>query len=210
MALRAVVFDFGMVLSGPPDPAAWAAMLRVSGLNEERFEPLYWADRAAYDEGKLTGVTFWQSFLRKAELPPDQGMAEELNRLDCRFWTVQNPAMVAWQLALKQHGLLTGILSNMGDSTLASIERTFDWIRRFDVLVWSYQLRIAKPDPAIYCHTLAQLGTLPEETLFIDDKLENIEAAQALGFQAIQFFSVERLRQQLISAGLEAVLPLPV
>ena len=210
MALRAVVFDFGLVLSGPPDPAAWAAMLRVSGLNEERFEPLYWADRAAYDEGKLTGVTFWQSFLRKAGLPPDQGMAEELNRLDCRFWTVQNPAMVAWQLALKQHGLLTGILSNMGDSTLASIERAFDWIRRFDVLVWSYQLRIAKPDPAIYRYTLAQLGTLPEETLFIDDKLENIEAAQALGFQAIQFFSVERLRQQLISAGLEAVLPLPV
>jgi putative hydrolase of the HAD superfamily len=184
-------------------------MLRVSGLTEERFKPLYWADRAAYDEGKLTGITFWQKALRQAGLPPDEAMAEELNRWDCRFWTVQNPAMVAWQLALKQHGLLTAILSNMGDSTLASIERAFDWIHRFDVLVWSYQLRIAKPDPAIYRHTLAKLGTLPAETLFIDDKLENIEAARALGIQAIQFSTVDKLRQDLIAAGLEGALPLP-
>jgi len=209
MALRAVVFDYGMVLSGSPDPAAWAAMLRVSGLTEERFKPLYWADRAAYDEGKLTGVAFWQRFLRKAGLPPDQAMAEELNRWDCRFWTVYNPAMVAWQLALKQHGLLTAILSNIGDSTQASIEHAFDWIHRFDVLVWSYQLRIAKPDPAIYRHTLAKLGTLPAETLFIDDKLENIEAARALGIQAIQFSTVDKLRQDLIAAGLKGALPLP-
>jgi putative hydrolase of the HAD superfamily len=198
-----------MVLSGQPEPAAWAAMLRVSGLTEERFKPLYWADRAAYDEGKLTGVAFWQRFLNRAGLPPDQALAEELNRWDCRFWTVYDPAMVAWQLALKHHGLLTGILSNIGDSTLASIERAFDWIRRFDVRVWSYQLRIAKPDPAIYRHMLAQLGTLPEETLFIDDKLENIEAARALGIQAIQFSSVDRLRADLIVAGLERSLPLP-
>jgi putative hydrolase of the HAD superfamily len=184
-------------------------MRRITGLPEERFEPLYWADRPAYDEGKLTGIAFWQKFLRQAGLPPDQAMAEELNRWDGRYWTVQDPAMLAWQLALKQHGLLTAILSNIGDSTLASIEGEFDWIRRFDVRVWSYQLRIAKPDPAIYRHTLAQLGTLPEETLFIDDKLENIEAAQALGIQAIQFSSVERLRADLIAAGLAGALPLP-
>lgn len=207
--MRAVVFDYGMVLSGLPDPAAWEAMLRISGLAEERFAPLYWADRVAYDEGKLTGVAFWQRFLRKAGLPPDQAMAEELNRLDCRFWTVYDPAMVAWQLALKQHGLLTAILSNIGDSTLASIEREFDWIRRFDVRVWSYQLRIVKPDPAIYRYTLAQLGTRPEETLFLDDKQENIEAARALGIQAILFSGVERLRADLIALGLEDTFPLP-
>jgi len=77
------------------------------------------------------------------------------------------------------------------------------------VLVWSFQLGIAKPDPEIYRHTLAKLGTRPEETLFIDDKLENIEAARALGMKAIQFFSVEELRADLIAAGLDAVLPLP-
>jgi HAD superfamily hydrolase (TIGR01509 family) len=75
--------------------------------------------------------------------------------------------------------------------------------------VWSYQLRIAKPDPAIYLHVLKELGTRAEETLFLDDKLVNVEAARALGIQAIQFSSVEKLREDLIAAGLDGELPLP-
>jgi putative hydrolase of the HAD superfamily len=209
LALRAVVFDYGIVLTGPPDPEAWANLLRITGLPVERFEPLYWADRPAYDEGKLTGVEFWQKLLREAGLPPNQAMAEELNRWDARLWTVQNPVMLAWQLELKKRGLKTAILSNIGDSVLENIEREFDWIHRFDVLVWSYQLGIAKPDPAIYRHTLRELGTQPEETLFIDDKLENVEAARKLGIRAILYTNVERLREELIAQALDGELSLP-
>ena len=207
MALRAVIFDYGIVLTGPPDAAAWANLLRITGLPEERFEPLYWANRPALDEGKLTGIGYWQKFLREAELPLDH--AEELNRWDARLWTVENPVMVAWQRKLKQRGLLTAILSNISDNVLASVEREFAWIHSFDVLVWSCQLGIVKPNPEIYRHTLAELGTQPEETLFIDDKRPNVEAARALGIQAIEYSSVERLRDGLIAAGLDGVLPLP-
>ena len=207
MALRAVVFDYGIVLTGPPDADAWANLLRITGLPEERFQSLYWVDRIAYDEGKLTGLGFWQKFLRDTGLPLNH--AEELNRWDQRLWTVENPVMVAWQLKLKQSGLLTAILSNIGDDVLASVEREYDWIHRFDVLVWSYQLGIVKPDPAIYRHTLAELGTRPEETLFIDDKLPNVEAARALEIQAIEYSSVEHLREELIAKGLDGILPLP-
>jgi putative hydrolase of the HAD superfamily len=209
LALRAVVFDYGMVLTGQPDAAAHAALLRLTGLPLERFEPLYWADRQAYDEGKLTGLNYWQKFLRAAGLPVERERVEELNRWDARLWTVQNPVMLAWQLELKQRGLLTAILSNIGDSVLASVEREFDWIHRFDVLVWSCQLGVIKPNPAIYRHTLAELGVQPEETLFIDDKRPNVEAARALGIQTIEFSTVEQLRASLIAAGLDGVLPLP-
>ncbi len=209
MALRAVVFDYGIVLTGPPDAEAWAAMLRITGLPQARFEPIYWANRIALDEGKLTGILFWQKFLHQAGLPPDQATVEELNRWDTRLWTVENPVMLAWQLKLKQRGLLTAILSNMGDDVLASVKREFAWIHRFDVLVWSCQFGAVKPDPSIYHYTLSELGTLPEETLFIDDKRPNVEAARALGIQAIEYFSVEQLREELIARGLDGVLPLP-
>jgi putative hydrolase of the HAD superfamily len=209
LALRAVVFDYGMVLTGPQDPEAHAALLRITGLDRERFELLYWADRHAYDEGKLTGLAFWEKFLRAAGLDHVPATVEELNQLDARMWTTQNPAMLNWQLKLKQGGILTAILSNMGDNVLANMKRKFDWLPRFDVLVWSFQLRMAKPDPAIYRHVLKELGTQPEETLFLDDKLVNIEAALALGFKAIQFSDVENLRVDLIAAGLDAELPLP-
>jgi putative hydrolase of the HAD superfamily len=177
LGLRAVVFDYGMVLTGPPDPKAYAALRRITGLSAERLDGLYWADRHAYDEGKLTGLEFWQKLVR--------------------------------QLELKQRGLLTAILSNMGDNVHANMEREFDWLARFDVLVWSYQLRMAKPDPTIYRYVLKELGTQPGETLFIDDKPVNIEAAHALGMRALLFTTAEKLRADLVAQGFESELPLP-
>ncbi len=209
MALRAVIFDYGMVLTGPPNEAAHDAMVRITGLPPDRFEALYWTDRHAYDEGKLTGIAFWQKLVRDAQLDLSQSTIEELNEWDARMWTTQNPAMVAWQGRLKQHGLKTAILSNMGDSVLARIEREFAWINGFDVLVWSYQLLMAKPDPQIYLHALKQLGTMPGETLFIDDKRVNVDAALALGMKAIEFSTIDRLRADLLAAGLQSQLPLP-
>jgi putative hydrolase of the HAD superfamily len=209
LALRAVIFDYGMVLTGPRDPEAHAALLRITGLPPARFESLYWADRHAYDEGKFTGITFWQKIVREAGLNLAPGTVEELSALDARMWTTENPAMLAWQQQLKQRGLLTAILSNMGDNVLASVERTFDWIHRFDVLIWSYQWHMAKPDPAIYRLALDKLGVPPEEALFLDDKLLNVETAQALGMKAIQFSTIERLREDLIAQGLDSELPLP-
>jgi putative hydrolase of the HAD superfamily len=199
-----------MVLTGPPNPEAHAALLRITGLPSERFESLYWADRPAYDEGKLTGIAFWQKLVREGGLALDTNTIRELNRWDARMWTTENPAMIAWQSALKDRGLLTAILSNMGDSVLESVERNFAWIHRFDALVWSFQVRMAKPDPAIYRYVLDTLGTSPEETLFLDDKPENIEAARALGMKAIKFSTVEQLRADLIATGFDAELPLPI
>ena len=209
MGLRAVVFDYGMVLTGQPDAEAHDAMVRITGLEAERFEALYWADRHAYDEGKLSGVAFWEKFARDSGIRFTDADLAELNRLDARMWTTENPAMVNWQKRLKAHGLRTAILSNMGDSVLESIQREFAWIENFDVLVWSFQLGLAKPDPAIYVQTLERLGMRAEETLFIDDRRPNVETARALGMRAIEFTTLEALRQELMAAGLDGELPMP-
>ncbi len=209
MGLRAVVFDFGMVFSGPPDATARAELLRISGLTAERFESFYWTDRHAYDEGRLTGLGFWRKLVKDAELRLPDSDIEELNRWDARMWTTVDPAMLAWQQQIKRRGLLTAVLSNIGDSVHESLEREFAWLSGFDALVWSYQLRVAKPDPAIYQHVLKQLGTEPRETLFIDDKQVNAEAAQAVGMKALVFTNVTALRADLEANGFSLDLPLP-
>ena len=198
-----------MVLTGPPDAAAHAEMRRITGLDTERFESLYWADRHAYDEGKLTGIGFWQKLVSDARLNLPASAIEELNQWDARMWTTVNPTMLAWQQQLKARGLLTGILSNIGDSVLASLQREFAWLSQFDALVWSYQLGIAKPDPAIYRHLLDELGTAAAETLFIDDRRVNVEAARALGMKSLEFTTVEQLRADLAAQEFAAGLPLP-
>ena len=209
MALRAVIFDYGMVLTDKPSAEAHDAMLRITGLPHDQFETIYWTDRMSYDEGKLTGLQFWQNIVRDAKLNLDESAIDQLNHWDARMWTTQNLAMLAWQQQLKHRGIKTAILSNMGDTVLANIQREFDWLPRFDVLVWSFQHKMAKPDPTIYRLTLDKLGTSPEESLFIDDKQPNIDAARKLGLAAIQFTTVENLRADLVSAGLDSQLPLP-
>jgi putative hydrolase of the HAD superfamily len=198
-----------MVLTAAPNQEAHDAMVRITGLPAEQFETLYWADRHAYDEGKLSGVTFWQKFAHDAKLNLDEDALGELNRLDAWMWTTHNPRMVEWQFRLKQSGILTAVLSNMGDSVLANIQREFEWLQRFDVLVWSYQLNMAKPDPRIYQHVLEKLGVQPGQSLFLDDKRVNVDAAIALGMKSIEFSTVDRLRDDLVAAGFDADLPLP-
>jgi len=209
LALRAVIFDYGRVLTGPPDPAAHAALVRITGLSSDRLDGLYWADRQAYDEGKLTGLEFWRRLVGEAGLELGEPAIAELNLWDARMWTRGDRAMLDWQLAIKQRGLLTAIVSNMGDSVHEYMVRELDWLSRFDVLVWSYQLGVAKPDPAIYRYALERLGTQPEETLFLDDKVENVETAGALGMRGMIFSTIEKLRLDLVESGLDRELPLP-
>jgi HAD superfamily hydrolase (TIGR01509 family) len=97
----------------------------------------------------------------------------------------------------------------MGDNVLANLQREFLWIHNFDVLVWSFQHLMAKPDPAIYRLILEKLNVRPEESLFLDDKLLNVEAAQALGMKSLQFSTIDRLRADLVAHGFDAEIPLP-
>lgn len=209
MALRAVIFDYGMVLTGPPDPEARAALQRIMGIGREQLDELYWKFRREYDVGRLTGLGFWQKMNREAGLTLTASQVDELNDWDARMWTIENPAMLAWHQQVKRRGLRTAILSNMGDNVHRRMMENFEWLAGFDVSVWSYLLGIAKPDEAIYHHVLKELDMQPEEVLFLDDKAPNIEAALALGMQCHQFATVGRLREDLIARGLDAELPLP-
>ena len=209
MGLRAVVFDYGMVLTGPPEPKAHSELVRITGLTSDRLDHFYWADRHAFDEGKLNGLDYWRKVTGDAGLALDDEAIEALSLWDARMWTTQNDAMLSWQQVLKQRGILTAILSNMGDTVLANMQRELLWLDRFDVQVWSYQLRMAKPDLAIYEYVLQQLGTRPDETLFLDDKQVNIDAANAVGMRAVLFTDVDHLRADWMVMGLDKELPLP-
>jgi putative hydrolase of the HAD superfamily len=209
LAIRAVIFDYGMVLTGPPVHAAHEGMVRITGLPVDQFEQLYWADRHAYDEGKLSGVTFWQKFKDVSGLPLTADQLAQLNLLDAQMWTTSDPAMLAWHDQLRARGIRTAILSNMGDSVLENIEREFAWIHGFDALIWSYQLGMAKPAPQIYRHALEKLGTQPGETLFLDDKQVNIDAARQLGIEGLLFTDIRQLRHDLMARRFDHDLPLP-
>jgi putative hydrolase of the HAD superfamily len=209
LALRAVVFDYGMVLSNPPDMAARREMEVLTGLAPEDFEQRYWVDRLAYDRGDLTALTYWAKFGADAGLTLGPDELTQLSAHDARMWTTTNAVMLEWQQKLKAAGIRTGILSNMGDNVLERIVEIFAWVEDFDALVWSYQHGMVKPDAEIYHLAAEKVGVAPEEILFLDDRLENIEGAERVGMHGLQFSTVEQLRKDLTAKGYDAWLPLP-
>ena len=70
-----------------------------------------------------------------------------------------------------------------------------------DILVSGVE-KLVKPDPAIYRLALRRFGLQPAQTLFIDDRAENIAAAQALGLCGHLFRDADTLRQDLTARGL--------
>jgi putative hydrolase of the HAD superfamily len=206
--IRAVLFDFGLVLSGPPDPDAQRRMETILNATDPELRAAYWRHRDNYDLGVLNGITFWHTVGAELGHPPDEEELTLLLQADVDLWTQPNQPMIDWAIALQNAGISTGILSNMGDAMEAGIAARFPWIAGFRHCTFSHNLGIAKPDERIYRHAIAAVGEPAAATLFIDDRLDNIQAARALGLQAIQYTNHEDFLSEFQRADFTG-LPLP-
>lgn len=206
--VKAVLFDFGQVLSLPPDPAVWRQILNISGLTETDLHREYWAHRHEYDRGTLTGEAYWKKVAAGSHARFDSAQIIALVKADIELWGRLNQPMVEWAQRLQRARIRTGILSNIGDAMAEGLTTKFDWISAFDHCTWSYTLKLAKPEVAIYYCAAEGLGTDVGNILFIDDKQENIEAAQAAGMQAIQYTGHAVFEQEMHQRGLDSLLHL--
>ena len=200
--ISAVLFDYGLVLTGPADPAARATMQRVLGVEDALVQAAYWRYRDAYDRGTLSGVEYWHAVARDVGRTLDAKSLPELITADNALWTQPNEPMIDWAARLQRAGMKTGILSNIGDEMEAGVRSRFAWLAEFAHHTFSHRLGIAKPDAAIYLHAIQGLGVVPEEILFIDDRLENIEAARAVGMMAVQYPGHEAFLAEMETVGL--------
>jgi putative hydrolase of the HAD superfamily len=181
-------------------------MLQITGFTEETLQEGYWAFRHDYDRGDLNGVEYWA---RVAELGHITFTSEQISQLieaDIALWTRLNEPMVDWAQRLQRAGIRTGILSNIGDAMTDGLLKKFEWINGFHHCVWSYRLRLAKPEEAIYKAAAEGLSTPTENILFLDDKIENIEAAHHAGMHAIQYRDHDSFEREMKEQGFSELL----
>ena len=207
--IGAVLFDYGLVLTGPADPAAWQLMKNILGADEEAFHAAYWRSRHDYDRGTLNAVRYWQAVARDlGQELPEQRLGGLLGA-DIALWTQPNQPMIDWAAALQRAGMRTGILSNLGDSMETGVMQSFRWMGDFAHHTFSHRLGIAKPELAIYRHAAEGLGVPAEAVLFVDDREENIRAAVKAGMQAIQYREHVQFVREFRERGYASELPTP-
>ena len=88
-------------------------------------------------------------------------------------------------------------LTNWSHETFPKAIKKFDFLQWFEGIIVSGEEKTRKPFDDIYHITLNRFNIIPERSIFIDDNLRNIEAANSLGINGIQFKSPEQLEKEL-------------
>ncbi len=197
MRITTVIFDFGYVLSLPPQTSDYQGLAAMAGIDGQSFDKIYWDNRIDYDRGDIDGPAYWRRVAAAAGkmLAPDQ--IEGLIEADIAIWMRANPVMMEWVQALKKRGLKVAVLSNMPIEISRHMRKYAPWFKDFDYVCFSAEIRLAKPEAAIFHACLKALRSNPEECLFIDDRAENVEAARALGMRGLIFESVQGLATEV-------------
>lgn len=104
---------------------------------------------------------------------------------------------VALALSLKKKGIPIYILSNFPGDQFDRYMSKNDFLKEFNGMVVSGKVGVKKPDPQIYKMAIDQFDCEPNKTLFIDDRIENIDAAKKFGIQTIHLINPESLEEKI-------------
>ncbi len=198
--IRGVILDYGEVICLRPAETKIKRLAEALQLAPADFLVRYHKNRSPYDQGITSPSDYWQDVAGPAaHMVPS--LLAQLRDWDVDLWSELDPVMIRWIEQLQEAGYKTALLSNMHADMATHVRRAFEWISRLDVPILSCELKIVKPSAEIYTRTVEKLGLKPQEALFIDDRLVNVEAGQKVGLNTIHFASVEQLRKDLASMG---------
>ncbi|MHB8731383.1 MAG: HAD family hydrolase [bacterium] len=189
--LRALILDYGQVLTYPQAPDVIQAMAARLGVTVEAFTAAYWEHRRPYDAGEYPPADYWRRVLRSLALRPEElderALLDWLVGRDGDSWMRYRDEV--WDLAqdVRAKGVPTAILSNMPVALAQCIRRDRALEKWFDVVIVSGDVRSTKPDPRIYRLCLGRLDAEPAGALFVDDREENVAAAARLGMPTVHF-----------------------
>lgn len=191
--VKTVIFDLGGVLIDNPSSQMFAHFETTLGLPSTVLYPSiqkYWKE---WERGDLLESELWQL------VGNDLGRTFEITD---SLWLngflqahKEKPEMFELLRRLKTNGYQTALLSNIEFPIMQFIQsRNY---QHLDSFIFSCVVKMSKPDRDIYDYTLALLHAKPEETIFIDDKEENIQTANSIGIHGLYFQNHSTLQNDL-------------
>ncbi|MDQ3099482.1 MAG: HAD family phosphatase [bacterium] len=193
--IKAVLFDVGGVIIPYLDILIDNDIKRTLNLTNEQFA---FAWESCVDEliiGKISEPQFWNNVICLTNCSK-VFHSESLFLREYKKKLVVNKEILKLVLQLKQQNYKVAVLSN---SILphSSYNKRIGLYDPFDSIILSDEVGMMKPNPAIFIHALSKLGINPNESIFIDDKLENVDAANSIGIYGIQYFNYNQLINEL-------------
>ncbi|TIC81841.1 HAD family phosphatase [Nocardioides sp. GY 10127] len=198
-AVRGVVWDLGNVLVDWDPLAAIAA-----GVGEERARAFLAAvDFHAWNHAADAGLDWDANEARLAAEHPEWADAGRAYR---RHFAAslrgEVPGTTALVRALHAAGVGQWGLTNWSSELYHPHAPRHEAVALLRDVVVSGDVGLAKPDPRIYALTVARTGLRADELVFVDDRADNVRAAEAAGMVGVVFTDAGSLRERLGALGL--------
>ena len=198
-----LILDYGNVLTRPQDQTWMESAAEGLGASVPAFRSAYWRSRHDYD-ADLPARQYWRRVIAASRATGDPVLSEpDLRRLiaaDLDSWVDYHDGVWGLAAEFRRAGGRAALLSKSGPEVMARLRADHALDARFDAVVISCEVGLAKPDPRIYRLCLERLGLPPQEALFVDDRLDHIEAAALVGLRTVQFEgadALDRLRARI-------------
>ncbi|MDP2966180.1 MAG: HAD family phosphatase [Pelolinea sp.] len=182
---KAIIFDMGGVILRTVDPAPREAMARRFGTTREELEKYVFRSPTSVQSevGQVSDIYHWQTVLKHF----GQTGADPLEAYSEYFsGDAIDQELLGYAVSLKPEYKI-GLLSNAWVDSRNKLGSLFYFIDVFDVAIFSDEVKARKPEEEIFRLMLDRLIVKPEESIFIDDFIENIEGAKKLGINSILF-----------------------
>ena len=197
---KAVIFDLGKVLLDFDYRIAGRKLAARSNLAAQAFtDSLLQADLLLrYETGLLSKKEFFQALCQKT------GYCGDFNEFALCFGDIFTPIepMIALHRELRRNGYPTFIFSNTNELAVDHIRRAYPFFANFDGYVLSFEHRCMKPDARLYEIAEKMSGHSGRELLYLDDRLENIQAAAVRGWQIILHETPEKTLARMQTLGM--------
>jgi HAD superfamily hydrolase (TIGR01509 family) len=200
MKPKAVVFDLGKVLVDFDWSIAARKLAARSTVSAAELLQVFDSSTLLvdYELGRFSSEQFFAETVRRV------GFKGDFNEFAALFGDIftEMESMTAMHAALRRRGVPTFIFSNTNDLAIRHIRAHYPFFANFDGFVLSYEHGAMKPHAALYEAVEALTGRRGADLLYIDDRLENVEAGQARGWQVIHQINPEATIAAVRAAGL--------
>lgn len=200
MAVKNIVFDIGNVLV-KWDPATviqhvFADHPQPALLTAQMFKSPAWYD---LNLGKITEADLIEIYHKTLHVSHER-LYILLAALKESLVPIENSFALLTRVYQLHYPLY--VLSDNVREIVAYLKRRYDFWHQFQGVVISAEVGHLKPAPEIYHHLLTTYQLKPNETLFIDDLLQNVEGAKSMGMQAIEFKNVAQCRDEMLKLNI--------
>ena len=197
--IKAIFFDYNGVIGVNILKCVYAETAKRFGLTKEDVRQTFHEIHSPAQRGETSVMEFWERFAAKFGIDP-----KELEKVWLDIFaskSIEDEEVLDLIKNLKANGYKIGMLTNLTNAFPSTSRKNLACL--FDDIVISCEVGMRKPEPEIYELALKRLGIKADDAVFIDDRYEYVEGANAVGIKGILFENAVQLKRELEKLGVK-------